>query len=94
MFLTDETPRRWSGIPILVQYQAGYSDIPDDLQDAALQLVKAKWFARTRDPKLRSENVVGAYEAQYWFANGPGSEGEFPPDVQAVIDRYRVPTIA
>ena len=94
LFQIDGTPRRWTGIPILVQYQAGYADLPDDLQDAALQLVKAKWFARNRDPKLRSENVVGAYEAQYWFANGPGSDGEFPPDVQTVIDRYRMPTIA
>jgi Phage gp6-like head-tail connector protein len=94
LFQIDETPRRWSAIPILVQYQAGYPDIPDDLSDATLQLVKAKYFARNRDPKLRSENVVGAYEATWWFASGPGAEGEFPPDVQAVIDRYRVPTIA
>lgn len=94
LFLLDETPRRWSGLPILVNYQAGYPTIPDDLSDACLQLVKAKWFARTRDPMLRSENVAGVYEAAWWFASGPGSSGQFPPDVEAVIDRYRVPTIA
>lgn len=94
LFQMDAFPRRWSGLPIYVLYQAGFNPIPDDLTDAVLQLVKAKWFARTRDPQLRSKNVVGVYEAQYWFASGPGSEGQFPPDVQAAIDRYRVPVIA
>jgi hypothetical protein len=94
LFQMDANPRRWCGLPILVQYQAGFAQIPDDLADAALQLVKAKWFSRLRDPLLRSKNVVGVYEAQYFFGSGPGSEGQFPPDVQATIDRYRVPTIA
>lgn len=94
LFFTDEYPRAWDGLPILTVYSAGYAALPDDLADAALQLVKAKYFARIRDPKLRSENIGGAYEAQYWFASGPGSDGQFPADVQAIIDRYRVPTIA
>jgi hypothetical protein len=93
LFFGDNYPRKWSGIPILVQYQAGYANLPDDLQDAALQLVKARWYARGRDPQIRSENVPGAYEAQYWFGAGPGSEGDLPPSIKAMVDRYRVPTI-
>lgn len=94
LFLVDETPRRWSGLPITVVYQAGFPTLPDDVSDCVLQAVKAKYFARRRDPMLRSRNITGAYEAQYWFGSGPGNKGQFPPDVQAMIDRYRVPVIA
>jgi hypothetical protein len=94
LFLIDETPRRWAGLPITVVYQAGYPDIPDDLEDAALQLVKARYFARNRDPLLRTENIPGAYEATWFFDTGPGSNGQFPPSVEAIIDRYRVPVLA
>lgn len=94
LFPMDESPRRWSSLPILVQYQAGYPEIPDDLQDAALQLVKDRWFARTRDPKLRQENVAGVYEASWWFDGGPGSSGPFAPSIEALIDPYRVSVIA
>lgn len=93
LFLVDGEPRRWPGLPITIVYQAGYASLPPDLSDAALQLVKARWFARTRDPRLRSENVAGAYDATWWFAAGPGSEGDLPPDIKAMLDRYRVPVI-
>lgn len=95
LFPLDASPRRWSALPILVVYQAGYAAnaIPDDLQDACIRLVKADWFARLRDPRLRSENVEGVYSTQYWFATGPGG-GAFPPDVAEMLDFYRVPVIA
>lgn len=95
----DGYPKNWTALPIIIQYWAGYTqtglqqDIPE-LQDACVRLVKGAYFARERDPRLRSENVAGAYEAQYWFANGPGSEGNFPPDVQNLLDDHRVPVTA
>ena len=98
-FFLDGYPRAWPALPIVVQYWAGYTaqtlatDAPE-LQDACARLVKAAYYAVARDPKLRSENVAGAYEAQYWFANGPGAEGNFPPDVQMLIDDHRVPVLA
>ncbi len=94
LFQIDQMPRRWNALPIWIEYQAGYEEIPDDLSDAAMQLIKARWFARTRDPGLRSENISGGYEAQYWFGSGPGSEGDLPPNIMAMLDRYRVPVIA
>jgi hypothetical protein len=94
LFPIDASPRRWTSIPILVQYQAGYAPIPDDLQDAALELVKAAWFARTRDPMLRAENIEGVLSSQWWFAGGPGSETGLPPKVESMIDQYRIPVIA
>jgi hypothetical protein len=94
LFLTDATPRRWSGLPIVVLYQAGFPQIPPDLADAALQLVKARYFARTRDPRLRSRIVPGVYESTWAYGAGPGAEGDLPLDVMAMLDRYRVPVMA
>ena len=84
----------WPAFPYVVVYLAGYEPIPADVQDAVLKLVKARWFARDRDPQARQVNVVGVMESSYWFGAGPGSSGDLPPDVQAIFDRYRVPVIA
>ena len=84
--------RHWPALPIAVSYGAGYESIPVDVQDAVLRMVKSRWFSRQRDPSLRSENVVGAYEAQYWFATGTVT-GNFTPDVLDLLNNYRVPVI-
>lgn len=85
-------PRSWRALPIAVAYGAGYETIPADVQDAVLRMVKSRWFSRQRDPSLRSENVVGAYEAQYWFATGSDA-GNLTPDVLDLLSTYRVPTV-
>jgi hypothetical protein len=94
-YFTDGMPRRWEALPIAVQYWAGYTKetLPPELQDACEQLIKRRYYGRLRDPSIRSENVVGALETQYWFASGPGSDGQFPPDIAAMIDQHRMPVI-
>jgi len=93
---TNGWPRRWPALPTIVQYPAGYDLKNDpnvtDLSGAVIRMVKDRWFARKRDSRLRSENIAGAYEAQYWFASGPGAAvGNMTPDVSAMLERYRVP---
>jgi Phage gp6-like head-tail connector protein len=90
-------PKRWPALPTVVQYQAGYG-LTDptlaDLVDGVIRYVKGRYFAQMRDPALRSENIVGAYEAQYWFAAGPGATvGNLPPDIQALWEKYRAPVL-
>lgn len=88
----DNYTRRWEIAPIQVVYAAGYATLPADLQGYAIRLVTEAWFARKRDPKVRSQNIEGVYSAQYWFATGPGG-GNFPPDVVDGLDKYRMPVI-
>lgn len=59
----------WCG-NIVIDYQAGYilpgepgRTLPDDIERAAILLVKTAWFARTRDPLIRSEKTPDVYEA-------------------------------
>ncbi|QXX74244.1 hypothetical protein [Methylovirgula sp. HY1] len=88
------TARSWPSCPILVQYSAGFDNIPGDVQDAAIQLVKARWFARDIDPMLKSENIEGVYTADRWYGTGPGGPGDLPNYVADKLQRYRVPVIA
>lgn len=87
-------PKQWRSLPVTVAYQAGYATIPADVQDAAVRLINISWYGRTRDRMLRSENIPNVREVAYWFASGPGaSTGDMPPDVAAILERYRVPVI-
>ena len=85
------TPTSWYGVPTTVTYQAGYQDIPADLQEASLRLVTARFHQRGRDPTLRSQSQPGLGDQTYWVGNVPGASGPFPEDILAVLDTYRVP---
>ena len=85
--------RAWR-LPTTVIYPAGYSTIPDDLQEAVILLAKMRYYARTRDPMVRSQNVEGVYSADYWLGTGIGGQGDLPVDVAEKLDRYRVTVIA
>ncbi len=85
------TPTGWSPNQYTVQYQAGLSSPPADLEMAVLRLVTARFKARGRDPYLRSQGEPGVGQEQYWIGAMPGQTGPFPPDISAVLEKYRVP---
>jgi len=86
-------PRPWRALPIIVTYSTGFATLPADVVDACIDFVKFRYFARMRDPSLKSENVVGVYEASYLWGTGPGGPDDMPATVAGKIDRYRVPVI-
>ena len=87
-------PCHWHSSPVVAIYQSGYAAIPDDLDEACVMLVKMRWFARLRDPLIRSQNAAGVYEASYVMGTGPGGEDDMPAEVTTLINRYRVPVVA
>jgi hypothetical protein len=86
-------PVRWESYPVTVQYQAGYAAIPDDLKIATLRLITARYKSRNRDPFLRTEGEPGIGQSTYWVGTLPGQTGSLPPEVEAICDRYRVPSV-
>jgi len=86
-------PRRWPSFSVTASYQAGYATIPLDVVEAVVLLVKHRWFARKRDPYLRQENIPGVIEQSWWIAQGPGSNGNLSPDVEAILEKYRIPVV-
>lgn len=89
---TDSYPRPWPRVAIAVEYSAGYAELPDDLVDAVVKLVKTRWFSRGRDPMLMSETVTGIREARWWVPNGDQA-ANIPPDIAGDLENYRVPVI-
>lgn len=85
---------RWGGQIIVVRYGAGYPAIPADVADAIVEWIKFRFFARGRDPGLKSEKVDGVYEASFLWGTGPGGPGDMPVAVAAVLDRYHIPVMA
>jgi Phage gp6-like head-tail connector protein len=87
---------RWNGETVTVVYDSGFDPIPVDLQGAATEMVKAVQFNRTRDPSLRSENILSGLYAYTLF--DPSSGGPMPGSVQQVaastLDFYKLPALA
>lgn len=69
------------------------AQIPDDIVDATLQLVTARFRAKGRDPALVQRETPGVGSERFWFGGAPGQTGPFPPDIEALVDNYRVPVV-
>lgn len=85
-------PRHWPIYPVVAIYVGGYATIPTDIADAVVRMVRARWNARS-DPYLKEENIPGVREAQWWIPTGADA-GNMPPDVEDILNNYRVPEFA
>ncbi len=74
-----------------VQYTAGYTEVPEAVQEACAEWVSALWYQTQRDPGLGSQSVAGAI-SQSWR---PSSSGATPPDnVVLLLAPYRRYSVA
>jgi hypothetical protein len=92
---TSDVFTPWYGRKIVVTYVAGWAlpddddrTLPFDIEDAAIELVKANRFGRARDPLLRSENILESLYSYSLFAPGDTPD-VFPPSVTAKLAPYR-----
>ena len=83
----------WTGGRIAVTYSAGYvllTTLPHDLEQACILLVKQNYFAKTRDPLIKSVAIPGVSTYDYWAGStGKGGGGGMPPEVQTLIEPYK-----
>lgn len=95
-------PIRWGTGEIVVIYSAGfilpgwsnppagYPVMPADIEDAALRLLTMRFKARGRDPMVRSQGEQGIGQVVYWVGATPGQQGSLPPEIQGLVDKYRI----
>ena len=83
----------WRASYICALYTAGYAAVPPDVVETVSEMVKQRYYAQQRDPMARSVDVTGVLSTSYWFGNGPGSDTDMPPHIQARLERYRTPVI-
>ena len=84
-------PAAWAARKIVVTYVAGWKlpgdaspNMPGDIEDAAMRLIKSARFARERDPYIKSETIPGPITTVFQDATS-----ELPEDVTALLDPYR-----
>lgn len=96
-------PRDWLGIKTTVVYSCGYwlpsfdgsppdgvDTLPDQIVDAVGRMVYTRYAERQRDPLVKSEYVDGVSRVEYL---APSVDGNLSPDVQDILDDFRVPVV-
>ena len=82
----------WLSGEVVVQFVGGYEllpTLPYDLEQACLLLIKQSWFAKSRDPLVRSVSIPGVASYDYWVgSNAEHRGGGFPPEVAQLIAPY------
>lgn len=92
--LNAEALKRQSELATVV-YAAGFSTVPDDLKQAAVDAFRAFYLEASRDPLVKSERVrvddIDEVERQFWVGAIPGQAGEgpLPATVTGQLQRYR-----
>ncbi len=70
---TSGGPTGWSGTELVVVYRGGYDSLlgtlPRRIERAVLTMCKSRKFSATRDPTVRSIQVIGAMSESYGDAN-------------------------
>lgn len=71
-----------------IQYTAGYSTIPEDVQEACTELVVSYFKMFDQNQLLRRESLAGQSRTQFVFGQ------PFPPNVAALLAPYRQHLVA
>lgn len=85
----------WSCGTTVVTYTAGWllpndtaRNLPQEIEDAAIGLIKLARLDRTRDPTLRQENILDGLYSYQRFAPSD-TPGGMPDDIAAALEPYR-----
>lgn len=92
---SDDEPAHWPTGKIVVTFTAGWllpdddaRNLPYDIEEAAISLIKATRFSRSRDPMLRSENILESLYSYSLFE--PSNDGSsLQIEVKDKLSPYR-----
>lgn len=85
----------WPAGLAVIEYEAGFDEVPSDLVGVAADLLKLYRSIETRDPLLKSERVdidgVEQIERQYWVGGlgSPSTAAPLPAEMIARLAPYR-----
>lgn len=69
-------------------------DLPADLVGICLRVITDRFAAKGRDPSLIQRDTPSVGTERFWFGGAPGQKGQWPPDIEAALEDFRVPTAA
>jgi hypothetical protein len=85
---TSAAVNSWTGNLIVIDYDAGYDEIPPDVQGAALEYLMVRWSSAGRDPALRSETIPDVISQTYTDTTIAGATA-VPSGVRDWLAPYR-----
>jgi Phage gp6-like head-tail connector protein len=77
----------------VADFEAGYADIPDDIEAACLRVVTLQNSVHGRDPYLRVREGPTYGREEFWIGNMPMDSG-LPADVAQLLKLYMRPVFA
>jgi hypothetical protein len=80
MRLAGNCVTRWRASKVVIAYAAGVADVPPEVARCCIDLVKAAFYARDRDPMLRSDMTQDVGQ-QSWTVLAGASLGGLPKDI-------------
>lgn len=78
-----------------ILYVAGYTlptDVPKDLEEACIELVKSAYSASTRDPMAKRIEIPDVETIDYWVGGIGEKSFGLPPKVKTTLDLFRAHT--
>lgn len=85
----------WMFRKLTVQYTGGYvvpDTLPPEIEEAVIAYVRALWFARRRDPLVRTQTIPGVLETQWQYRTQPPTTGgkttAWPDGFTDLLDPY------
>ncbi len=90
--LSSDERTSWARAKVTVAYSAGYellAELPEDVERAAVIMVKQAWFSKAQDPSAKAEEVPGVYRIERWVGSVPGDNGALPAEAEALLNPYR-----
>ncbi len=83
--LRGDRPADWICGKIVVEYDAGYRDVPDDLKALAGQLASGYWDADGVDPLERRLSIPGVIDRERWV--DLDTDTQMPADIMNALIR-------
>jgi hypothetical protein len=76
----------WPSGNTVIQYNAGYEEVPDDLKYAAMKFINAEYSKGDRDPSLKSLTIQGVSSREWWVSEQPVTS-VIPSEVMDILIR-------
>ena len=90
--LSSGMPYTWGCGTVTVVYTAGWTEVPDELRQAASMVAAQLWSARNRDRNVKRERTEGEGEIEYWVA--PATDPFLSQDILDLLEPFMMPVIA
>jgi len=90
--LCEDERIEWTAAKVTVAYTGGYvllPELPEAIERACVSLVRHYRANATRDTAVTRRSIPGVLDETFWVGTVPGTNGDLPPDVVALIQPYR-----